>query len=143
MKIKFKRLREDAVLPRFMHEGDAGMDVCSAEDIEIASGGTAAVKTGWAAEVPKGYEIQVRPRSGLALKYAITVPNSPGTIDSNYRGELCVVLINHGKEPFRIEKDMRIAQLVVSRLPRVKIVETKNLTETERNENGFGSSGLK
>ena len=142
MKIKFKKLHPDAVLPRYAHGGDAGMDVCAVEEVEIPAGGTALARTGWAAALPRRYEIQVRPRSGLALKHGVTLPNSPGTIDGNYRGEICIVLINHGREPFRVEKGMRVAQLVVGKLPRVKVEEVDTLDQTERGEKGFGSSGL-
>lgn len=141
MILKFKKLSPEATLPKYMREGDAGLDIASIEKYEIEPGDTALVKTGLAVELPRGYEIQVRPRSGLALKHAVTTLNAPGTIDSNYRGEINVILINHGKELFRVEKGMRIAQLVVARLPHVTVKEVSELSQTERAEKGFGSSG--
>jgi dUTP pyrophosphatase len=128
-------------LPAYATDGAAGMDVVSAEDVTIAPAGRHAVATGLAVAIPPGFEIQVRPRSGLALKHGITVPNTPGTIDSDYRGELKVILINHGSEPFQIRRGDRVAQLVLAPVTRAGWLEVEHLEETARGEGGFGSTG--
>ena len=128
-------------LPAYATDGAAGMDVVSAEDVTIPPGGRHAVATGLALAIPPGYEIQVRPRSGLALKHGITVPNTPGTIDSDYRGELKVILINHGETPFEILRGDRVAQLVVAPVTRGTWLEVDELDETARGAGGFGSTG--
>ncbi len=128
-------------LPAYATAGAAGMDVVSAEDVTIAPGARHAVATGLAMAIPEGFEIQVRPRSGLALKHAITVPNTPGTIDSDYRGELKVILINHGHEPFSIVRGDRVAQLVLAPVTQASWLEVEELDETVRGEGGFGSTG--
>ena len=128
-------------LPAYATAGAAGMDVVSAEDVTIAPGARHAVATGLSVAIPHGYEIQVRPRSGLALKHGITVPNTPGTIDSDYRGELKVILINHGAEPFAIQRGDRVAQLVLAPVTRAEWVEVAELDETARGKGGFGSTG--
>lgn len=128
-------------LPVYATQGAAGMDVLAAEDVEIAPGARYAVATGLALAIPPGYEIQVRPRSGLALKHGISVPNAPGTIDSDYRGELKVILINHGAEKFAIRRGDRVAQLVLAPVVRASWDEVEELDETERGEGGFGSTG--
>lgn len=128
-------------LPAYATEGAAGMDVLSAEDVSLAPGARHAVATGLAVAIPQGYEIQVRPRSGLALKHGITVANAPGTIDSDYRGELKVILINHGSEPFEIRRADRIAQLVLAPVTRASWLPVEELDETVRGEGGFGSTG--
>jgi len=128
-------------LPVYATSGAAGMDVVSAEDVTIAPGGRHAVATGLSVAIPHGYEIQVRPRSGLALKHGITVPNTPGTIDSDYRGEVKVILINHGTEPFAILRGDRVAQLVLAPVTRAGWIEVAELDETVRGEGGFGSTG--
>ena len=128
-------------LPAYASAGAAGMDVVSAEDVTLAPGARHAVATGLALAIPPGYEIQVRPRSGLALKHGITVPNTPGTIDSDYRGELKVILINHGQQPFEILRGDRVAQLVLAPVTRAAWVEAEHLDETARGEGGFGSTG--
>ena len=128
-------------LPAYATAGAAGMDVVAAEDSVIAPGARHAVATGFALAIPQGYEIQVRPRSGLALKYGITVPNTPGTIDSDYRGELKVILINHGSEDFAIARGDRIAQLVLAPVTQAVWSEVEELDETERGSGGFGSTG--
>jgi dUTP pyrophosphatase len=143
MKIKFLKLSAEAILPAYAHTGDAGMDICSIEDKELLSGCSALIKTGLKMQLPKNTEAQVRPRSGLALKHCVTLLNSPGTIDQNYRGEICVILINHGKSPFKVEKGMRIAQLIIQRVLCPKITEADILSDTNRQDKGFGSSGLK
>lgn len=128
-------------LPAYATEGAAGMDVLSAEDVTIAPGGRHAVATGLALAIPPGFEIQVRPRSGLALKHGITVPNTPGTIDSDYRGELKVILINHGTDAFDIRRGDRVAQLVLAPVTRAAWLETDELDDTARGAGGFGSTG--
>lgn len=143
MIIKFRRLSEHAHVPRYAHgpAEDAGMDLRASEPAVLAPGVPFAVPTGLAIELPSGYEAQIRPRSGLALKHAITVPNSPGTIDPGYRGEVKVILLNLGREEFRIERGDRIAQLVVARYEAIEWEETV-LAESTRGEGGFGSSGV-
>ncbi len=142
MTLAFRRIRPQAVLPAYAHPGDAGMDVCSAEAVRIPPGGRALVPTGLAVRLPMGYEAQVRPRSGLALKKGVTVLNAPGTIDAGYRGEIGVVLANLGEMDFDVKAGDRIAQLVVAPVTRPEIVETSELDETERGAGGFGSTGV-
>lgn len=132
---------EGLPLPAYATTGAAGMDVVSAEDVAIAPGARHAVATGIAVAIPQGYEIQVRPRSGLALKHGITVPNTPGTIDSDYRGELKVILINLGTEPFTIARGDRIGQLVLAPVVQAAWSEVDELEATERGQGGFGSTG--
>jgi dUTP pyrophosphatase len=141
--VQLKRLPhgEGLPLPAYATTGAAGMDVVSAEDAVIAPGARHAVATGLAVAIPEGYEIQVRPRSGLALKHGITVPNTPGTIDSDYRGELKVILINLGSEPFTIARGDRVAQLVLAPVVQAAWDEVEELDATERGEGGFGSTG--
>jgi dUTP pyrophosphatase len=136
-------IHEDAKLPLQAHPGDAGMDIFSIENIIIGPGETALIKTGIKIELPENTEAQIRPRSGLALKHSITVLNTPGTIDEGYRGEIGVILINHGKEPFTVEKHMRIAQMVINLVPKVEICRVNALSETSRDSGGFGSTGVK
>lgn len=131
----------DLPLPAYATTGAAGMDVVSAEDVDLAPGARHAVATGLSVAIPAGYEIQVRPRSGLALKHGVTVPNTPGTIDSDYRGELKVIMINHGDESFSIRRGDRVAQLVVAPVTRGTWVEADSLDHTARGEGGFGSTG--
>lgn len=134
---------EDIPLPRYMTEHASGMDLRAAVDepIEIAAGAVQLVPTGITIAVPPGYEAQVRPRSGLALKHGLFVVNSPGTIDSDYRGEVRVILGNFGSEPFLIERGVRIAQLVIQRVTRARWQLRDELDETERNDGGFGHTG--
>lgn len=141
--VKLRRLphAEGLALPEYATDGAAGMDVRAAEDVTLAPGARHAVATGLALAIPPGYEIQVRPRSGLALKHGISVPNSPGTIDSDYRGELKVILINHGAEPFPIARGDRVAQLVLAPVVRAAWTEVAELDETARGSGGFGSTG--
>ncbi|WP_296719588.1 dUTP diphosphatase [Erythrobacter sp.] len=143
VKVEIKRLPHGAALPlpAYATSGAAGMDVVSAEEVTIAPGERHAVATGLAVAIPAGYEIQVRPRSGLALKHGITVPNTPGTIDSDYRGELKVILINLGSEPFAIARGDRVAQLVLAPVVQAAWDEVAELDATERGEGGFGSTG--
>lgn len=141
MNLKIKKINEEAVIPKYAHVGDAGLDLFSIEDKIIKPGETALIHTGIQMELPKNTEAQVRPRSGLALKNAITVLNTPGTIDEGYRGEVGVILINHGKVDFKVEKHMKIAQMVIKPVIRVSIEEVSELSETERAKGGFGSTG--
>jgi dUTP pyrophosphatase len=141
MTIRFKRLHPAAVAPAYAHPGDAGMDICACEAATLAPGARALVRTGLALEVPEGHEVQVRPRSGLALKHGVTLLNTPGTIDAGYRGEIGVILINLGQEPFAVTPGMRIAQLVVAVVARADLVEASALSATARGAGGFGSTG--
>jgi dUTP pyrophosphatase len=128
-------------LPAYATEQAAGLDVVAADTLTLAPGERAAVATGFAIAIPTGYEVQVRPRSGLALKYGITCLNSPGTIDADYRGEVKVILINHGAEPFAVQRGERIAQLVPAAVHRAAATEVVALDETARGSGGFGSTG--
>ncbi len=128
-------------LPRYATDGAAGMDVLAAEDVTLPPGGRHAVATGLALAIPAGYEIQVRPRSGLALKHGISLPNTPGTIDSDYRGELKIIMINLGDAAFSIGRGDRIAQLVLAPVVRAAWDEVADLDDTARGEGGFGSTG--
>jgi dUTP pyrophosphatase len=141
MTLKVTRLNPNAILPAYAHPGDAGLDLCAAVDLELPAGETRLVPTGIAIELPAETEAQVRPRSGLALSHSVTVLNTPGTIDEGYRGEIGVILINHGRRPFQITAGMRIAQLVIQRRWRVDVVEATELTSTSRGSGGFGSTG--
>ena len=142
--LRVKKLRADAVLPRFATDDAAGMDLSACLDapLTLAPGAYLAVPTGLAIALPKGHEGQVRPRSGLAAKHGVTVLNSPGTIDADYRGEVKVLLINHGAAPFVVEPGMRIAQLVVATYVAPTIVPTDVLDDTPRGGGGFGSTGV-
>ncbi|MFM7027499.1 MAG: dUTP diphosphatase [Chakrabartia sp.] len=132
---------EGLPLPAYATEGAAGMDVVAAEDLDLAPGARHAVATGFAMAIPEGYEVQVRPRSGLALKHGITCLNTPGTIDSDYRGEVKVILANLGDTPFPIRRGERIAQLVPAPVQRARFALVNSLDETERGFGGFGSTG--
>ena len=129
-------------LPAYATEGAAGMDVVSAEELTLEPGARHAVATGFAMAIPAGYEVQVRPRSGLALKHGITCLNTPGTIDSDYRGEVKVILANLGSAPFEIKRGDRIAQLVAAPVQRATFTKVTNLDETARGSGGFGSTGV-
>ncbi|MCW2392190.1 dUTP pyrophosphatase [Sphingobium sp. B1D7B] len=143
--IAVKRLPhgEDLPLPSYATAGAAGMDVVSAEDVTLPSMARHAVATGLALAIPEGFEVQVRPRSGLALKHGITLPNTPGTIDSDYRGELKIILINLGAEDFEIKRGDRIAQLIVAPVQIARMVEVTTLDDTARGAGGFGSTGVR
>ena len=132
---------EGLALPAYATDGAAGMDVLAAEDVIVPPGGRHAVATGYALAIPPGFEVQVRPRSGLALKHGITVPNTPGTIDSDYRGEVKVILINHGTEDFAIQRGDRIAQLVLAPVVQARWDVVDQLDVTDRGAGGFGSTG--
>ena len=141
MQLLIHKLDPRATVPSYAHPGDAGLDLASCETVEIAPGATAMVRTGIAIALPPGTEGQVRPRSGLAARHAVTVLNAPGTIDEGFRGEVRVILINHGLEVFRVEPGMRIAQLVVAPVLRVETAVVDSLGDTERGAGGFGSTG--
>ena len=143
IEIKLSRLPhgEGLPLPRYASEDAAGLDVTSAEHLTLEPGQRHAVATGFAIEIPRGYEVQVRPRSGLAIKHGITCLNTPGTLDSDYRGEVKVILINLGQDPFEIRRGERIAQLVPAPVLRADFVEASELSATERGSAGFGSTG--
>lgn len=145
MKIAFKRLAGGAglPLPAYQTPGSAGMDLYAAiaADCTIASGARQFLPCGFSLAIPSGYEGQVRSRSGLALKHGIAVLNSPGTIDSDYRGELAVVLVNHGEAPFVVSRGMRIAQLVISRVEQAEWSEVEELPDTDRGQGGYGHTG--
>ena len=142
MKLSIRRIDPAAQMPTYAHPGDAGMDVRSIEELTLEPGARALVHTGLVFQLPPDAEAQVRPRSGLALKHGVTVLNSPGTIDAGYRGEVGVILVNLGQQPFKIEKGMKIAQVVVSRVEQVEIVEVQETDETDRGSGGFGSTGV-
>ncbi len=143
IEIKLTRLEHgrDLPLPRYASESAAGLDITAAEDLILEPGQRHAVATGFAIEIPHGYEVQVRPRSGLAIKHGITCLNTPGTIDSDYRGEVKVILANLGDEPFEIRRGERIAQLVPTPVLRAHFTEVHELEETARGSGGFGSTG--
>ena len=142
-RVRFQKLRPGAQAPRYMSAGAAGLDLASAADepIEIPPGGRVAVPTGLALEIPEGFEGQVRPRSGLARKFGITLPNAPGTIDSDYRGEVQVLLANLGGEPFVVNPGDRVAQLVIAPVVQVELEEVASLAESVRGAGGFGHTG--
>lgn len=144
VEIRIKRLNNGAglPLPAYASAGAAGMDICAAEAVTLKPGKRAAIPTGFAFAIPHGFEIQVRPRSGLALKHGITCLNTPGTIDCDYRGEVKVILANLGDEDVSFERGDRIAQLVVAAAPQAAIVEVDALDETQRGAGGFGSTGI-
>ena len=141
MELKIKRLHAAATLPCYAHPGDAGLDLFAAEPLTLAPGESGLVKTGISMELPENTEGQVRPRSGLALKHGVTVLNAPGTIDEGYRGEVGVILINHGKAPYAIEPGMKIAQMLIKPVLTVSVSEAEALSETRRGAGGFGSTG--
>ena len=143
VKVRVRRLPHgaDLPLPRYATAGAAGMDVVAAEPLTLEPGARAAVATGFAIAIPEGYEVQVRPRSGLALKHGVTCLNTPGTIDHDYRGEVKIILANLGAEPFAIARGDRIAQLVPAPVQRAVLVEVQALDETVRGGGGFGSTG--
>jgi len=142
VQVRIQKLRPDAILPAYAHgsDEDAGMDLCAVEDTTLEPGAPRLVPTGLTVELPPGYEAQVRPRSGLALKHAITMPNAPGTIDPGYRGELRVILLNLGRESYTVRAGDRVAQMIVAKYEAVEWVEGE-LAESARGTGGFGSSG--
>ena len=145
IKILIKRLSKEVFLPKYETNGSSGMDLAANINsiINIEPGNTAIIPTGLALSIPKGFEVQIRPRSGLAAKQKISVLNTPGTIDADYRGEIKVILINLGQESFKVEKGLRIAQMVVCPVVQAQLKEVDDLDETERDKGGFGSTGTK
>ena len=142
IEIPVRRLREESALPTQAYEGDAGLDLSACEEVRLAPGERAVVSTGIAVEIPEGYAGFVQPRSGLAARHGIGIVNSPGLIDSGYRGEVQVVLLNTGSDAFSVEPGMRIAQLVVAPVASVRLVEVDDLAGSERGVKGFGSSAI-
>jgi dUTP pyrophosphatase len=144
--VKVKKVKQDAIIPVYQTKGAAGFDLHAyltpGKSLRLEPGEHAAVGTGLAFQIPEGYELQVRPRSGLAMKYGITVTNSPGTVDADFRGEVKVLVINLGKEGFAIEHGQRIAQAVLNEVPKAELIEVNELEETERGNNGFGHTGV-
>ena len=145
IKILIKRLSKEVFLPKYETNGSSGMDLAANINsiINIEPGNTAIIPTGLALSIPKGFEVQIRPRSGLAAKQKISVLNTPGTIDSDYRGEIKVILINLSQKSFKVEKGLRIAQMVVCPVVQAQLKEVNDLNETARGEGGFGSTGTK
>ena len=143
IEVKIKKLNPDAIIPSYAHLLDAGADICSIEDVTIKPNETGViVKTGLAMAVPPCYEMQVRPRSGMSHKTKLRIANAPGTIDSDYRGEVGIIIDNIGNLSIKIEKGQKIAQLILAEVPMAKFVEVDSLDETERGNNGFGSTGV-
>ena len=140
--LEIQRVHEDAVIPKRSNKGDAGLDLTSVIDKILNPEEVALIPTGWKMAIPLGYEIQIRPRSGLALKNKIMVLNSPGTVDCHFRGEVKVILYNEGKEPFKISKGDRIAQMVINKVELWEPQLKEKLSETARGEGGFGSTGI-
>ena len=145
IEILIKRLSKEVSLPKYETSGSSGMDLAANIDdkITIDPGKTVVIPTGLSLSIPKGFEVQIRPRSGLAAKQKITVLNTPGTIDADYRGEIKVILINLGKDSFIVERGLRIAQMVVCPVVQAQLKEVDDLSETERGKGGFGSTGTK
>ncbi len=143
MILRVKKLNKDAKIPAYQTKEAAGFDLHAIEDAILKVGERKLIGTGLAFEIEKGYEVQIRPRSGLAFKYGITVLNSPGTVDSDYRGEIKVLLINLGEKEFEIKKGDRIAQAVIAPVIQAKIKEVEELSSTDRGSGGFGSTGVK
>lgn len=148
VKVLVKRLAhgQDLALPAYQSAAAAGLDLVAAiprnARLVLEPGGLDLVPTGLAIQLPEGYEAQIRPRSGLALRYGVTILNSPGTIDADYRGEICVILINHGSEPFEIARGDRIAQMIIAPVVQAELAEVETLVSSERGEAGFGSTGV-
>ena len=141
MTVNFKKIHPAAVIPSYARPGDAGMDVCACEEATLQPGERRLVRTGLVMELPHGTEAQMRPRSGLALKNGITLLNTPGTIDEGYRGEVGVILINHGHEPCEVKPGLRIAQMVIAPVLHVDTAEVTEVSDTTRGRGGFGSTG--
>ena len=142
VKFKVKKLKENAIIPQYAKPGDAGMDLFSTEKYSVNPGQRVVVSTGIATEFPEGYELQVRPRSGLAMKKGISIVNTPGTVDAGYRGEIGIIIINLGQEVFEINPGDKIAQAVLNKFEVAEIEEASELSETVRGAGGFGSTGV-
>lgn len=143
VRVKVKKIHPDAVIPQYKTSGSAGFDLYAIEDVEIQPGETKQIRTGLIFEIPEGYEIQIRPRSGMSLKTPLRISNAPGTIDSDYRGEVMIIAENTSIMPFQVEKGTRIAQGVLQKVPQAEFIEVEKVSETERGEGGFGSTGIK
>ncbi|MBW2989191.1 dUTP diphosphatase [Candidatus Woesearchaeota archaeon] len=141
IKVKIEKIKDNAIIPQYAHKGDAGLDLYSTEDYVVNPGERVLVSTGIRIAIPAGYEAQVRPKSGLALKQGISICNTPGTVDSGYRGEIGCIVINHGNEEFRVEKQKKIAQMVFNKVEEAEFEEVDGLDDTSRGEGGFGSTG--
>tara|TARA_B100000902_G_C26481912_1_gene515183 strand:- start:70 stop:510 length:441 start_codon:yes stop_codon:yes gene_type:complete len=143
--ILIKRLSKEVSLPKYETDGSSGLDLaaCIEKDIEIKPGKSEIIPTGLAIAIPKNFEIQIRPRSGLAAKNQITVLNTPGTIDADYRGEIKIILINLGDKSFIVQKGLRVAQMVLCPVIKAKVIEVQSLEDTKRGSGGFGSTGVK
>ncbi|MEL7007602.1 MAG: dUTP diphosphatase [Cyanobacteria bacterium J06643_13] len=142
MELKIKLLHESAIMPSYAHPGDAGLDLFAIAHQEILPAETQLIKTGIAIALPQGYEAQIRPRSGLALNYSVTVLNSPGTIDAGYRGEIGIIMINHGKTAFLVVPGMKVAQMIVTSFVQTKVIAVRDLDSTTRENRGYGSTGM-
>ncbi len=140
--VRIKKLNQDAIIPKYAHKGDAGLDLYSVEEKVLAAGEYALISTGIAISIPQGYEAQVRPKSGLSANFGISVLNTPGTVDSNYRGEIMVILINFSRQSYKIEKGKKIAQMVFNKVEEAVFEEVSELDDTSRGAGGFGSTGL-
>ena len=143
LKVKIKKINDNAIIPKYAHKGDAGADLHSTEDYLLKPGERILVSTGIKIAIPQGYEAQIRPKSGLALNQGISIVNTPGTIDCEYRGEVGVIAINLGKEDFKIEKGKKIAQMIFNKIEEAEFEEVDELDNTKRSEGGFGSTGHK
>lgn len=140
IKVKIKKIKDNAIIPRYAHKGDAGVDLYSTQNYTLKPGERVLVSSGIKIAIPQGYEAQIRPKSGLAINYGISVCNTPGTVDSSYRGEVGVIVINHGKENFKIKKGKKIAQMIFNKVEEAKFEEVEELDNTTRGEGGFGST---
>lgn len=143
LNLKVKKINKEAIIPKYAKKGDTGLDIYSVNEVTLYPGERALIKTGIAIELPPNTEAQIRPKSGLALKHGLTVLNTPGSVDNGYRGEVGVIIINHGQNPYTIEKGDKIAQLVIKPTLTVEIMEVDDLSDTERGDTGYGSSGRK
>lgn len=143
IQVKVKKIHPQAVIPAYMTEHAAGLDLCTVieEPVVLTTGERTLLPTGLAMEIPPGYEGQVRPRSGLALKKGVALVNSPGTIDADYRGEIGIIVINHGPEPVTFEPDDRVAQLIIAPVSQAALVEVDELSDSDRSSGGFGHTG--
>jgi len=141
IKVDIKKTKDNAIIPKYAHHGDAGVDLYSTEDYTLKPGERVLVSTGIKIAIPKGYEAQVRPKSGLALKHGISIVNTPGTIDCEYRGEIGIITINLGQEDFKIEKGKKIAQMILNKVEEAEFEEVDELDNTKRGDGGFGSTG--
>ena len=141
--VKVKKLVSNAIIPAYKSDQAAGFDLSSIESVVVAPGEFRMIKTGLAMEIPPGFEGMVRPRSGLAAKHGISIVNTPGTVDSDYRGEIMILLINHGQRGFQVNAGDRIGQMVINEIPIVRLIEVETLNETARGEGGLGSTGVK